>query len=66
MYKGDFNLSREQRKMDHINEAVNQEQTHYPFEDITFIHQALATSNVQTCSLEATFFRSLFSYAALN
>ncbi|MBM7838710.1 isopentenyl-diphosphate delta-isomerase [Alkalihalobacillus xiaoxiensis] len=48
-------MSREQRKMDHIFEAVNQEQTHYPFEDITFIHQALATSNVQTCSLEATF-----------
>lgn len=59
-FKGEFNLSREQRKMDHIHEAVNQEQLYHPFDDISFIHQTLATTSVHTCSLEASFLNHSF------
>ncbi|MBG9784820.1 type 2 isopentenyl-diphosphate Delta-isomerase [Shouchella lehensis] len=54
-------MSREQRKHDHIQQAIQQEQTRSPFEDIQFIHQTLATSSFHRCQLETTFLHKFIS-----
>ncbi|WP_099303659.1 type 2 isopentenyl-diphosphate Delta-isomerase [Bacillus sp. Marseille-P3800] len=54
-------MSREQRKQDHIQEAIQQHHTRSPFDDIHFIHQTLATSTFDHCKLETTFLNQTIS-----